>query len=113
MKKEYYLIDIVKLFFAFCIVGIHTDLLSVFPEKVSFWIMQLIFRLGVPFFFVVSGAFLGCKLEKNNYDYEMSKNAILAYCKRLAVLLVVFEPISVIISVFVKMRSGMACSNVI
>ena len=62
-RKENHTIDFLKLFFALCIVGIHTDLVKIFPSEHTQWyVMQVVFRMGVPFFFVVSGYFLGRKL---------------------------------------------------
>ena len=59
-RKENHTIDFLKLFFALCIVGIHTDLVKIFPSEHTQWyVMQVVFRMGVPFFFVVSGYFLG------------------------------------------------------
>lgn len=62
-RKENHTIDFLKLFFALCIVGIHTDIVKIFPSEHTQWyVMQVVFRMGVPFFFVVSGYFLGGKL---------------------------------------------------
>ncbi len=62
-RKENHTIDFLKLFFALCIVGIHTNLVKIFPSEHTQWyVMQVVFRMGVPFFFVVSGYFLGRKL---------------------------------------------------
>ena len=56
------IIDTLKLFFALCIVCIHTGILNGFSNPVNWYITHLVFRLGVPFFFVTSGMFLGRKL---------------------------------------------------
>ena len=51
-RKENHTIDFLKLFFALCIVGIHTDLVKIFPSEHTQWyVMQVVFRMGVPFFF--------------------------------------------------------------
>lgn len=76
--KNYTLIDYLKLFFAICIVIIHTDLLA--SEKLSLWmILHGICRLAVPFFFIASGFFYGRKLIKS----EDIKSDLIKYCKRL------------------------------
>jgi len=113
MKKDYYLIDYAKLFFAFCIVAIHTNLLANFNQNVSFWVTQLVFRVGVPFFFISSGFFLGQKLNNVDYDYQESKKIIFSYCKRLGVLLVVFEPVSVLFSAYTKINLGMRSFSIV
>lgn len=62
-RTENHTIDFLKLFFALCIVGIHTDIVRLIPsERMQWYVMQVLFRMGVPFFFVVSGYFLGGKL---------------------------------------------------
>ena len=63
MKKNY-MIDILKLFFAVCIVGLHTGLFLKY--KYGFYLHSVIFRLGVPFFFITSGYFLGKGINSNN-----------------------------------------------
>lgn len=55
-------LDAFKLFFAVCVVAIHTYALDGLPQTVAFWLTQGVFRLAVPFFFVVSGFLLGRKL---------------------------------------------------
>lgn len=72
-------IDILKLIFAICIVGIHTQVLTNTSEVAQWYITHLLFRLGVPFFFCVSGYFLGCKLWSSR-DY---KETFSNYRKRL------------------------------
>lgn len=56
-------LDVFKLFFAVCVVAIHTYLTDALPEPAAFWIQQSVFRLAVPFFFVASGFLLGKKLH--------------------------------------------------
>ena len=36
-RKENHTIDFLKLFFALCIVGIHTDLVKIFPSEHTQW----------------------------------------------------------------------------
>ena len=76
--KNYTLIDYAKLFFAVCIVVIHTDVFL--STRLSSWmILHGICRLAVPFFFITSGFFFGKKLliSKN------IKQDLVKYCKRL------------------------------
>lgn len=82
-KKGNQTIDFLKLFFALCIVGIHTDLVKIFDDPNCQWyIMQLLFRLGVPFFFIVSGYFLGEKLWSYR-DREEQHRCVCTYIRRL------------------------------
>lgn len=56
-------IDLFKLFFAVCIVLIHTELLKVFPDKINWYVTHMVFRVAVPYFFVASGYFFGLKIR--------------------------------------------------
>ena len=45
-RKENHTIDFWKLFFALCIVGIHTNLVKIFPSEHTQWyVMQVVFLL--------------------------------------------------------------------
>lgn len=95
MKKTYYLIDYLKMFFATCVVALHTGLLKNAPDNINFWVTQLIFRMAVPFFFMSSSFFLGLKIHQCALN---SSSIILNYCKRLVRLLVFFDLFSFVIS---------------
>lgn len=56
-NDKYPIIDDAKMFFCICIICLHTDGLSFLPAAKEKIIVQSIFRLAVPFFFVVSGFF--------------------------------------------------------
>lgn len=59
-------LDAFKLFFAVCVIAIHTYALNGAPEQIRFWVEQGVFRLAVPFFFVTSGFMLGRKLYEGD-----------------------------------------------
>lgn len=80
--KEIPLIDILKFFFALCIVALHTGICDIFPESVGWYIEHCIFRLAVPYYFVATGYFLGKKLNKCNSTDE-AKLCVKNYSKRL------------------------------
>lgn len=82
MKKQYSMIDILKVFFAICVVGIHTEILQNPDSKFQWILFHGVFRLAVPFFFVCSGFFLGLKIYKNN-DTKTGMIEIKKYIKRL------------------------------
>ena len=98
MKKQYYLIDIFKYVFAIGIVALHTPVLSIFGEY-EYYIEKLIVRLGVPFFFVVSGFLFGQKLnEIKDNDIDGIRRIFIAYTKRLLKPLIFFETIAIILN---------------
>lgn len=85
MKKSYYLIDIFKIIFAFCVVSIHTEMFQDNINIVQYILNHALFRLAVPFFFVCSGYFLGCKINKT--DNIIEKKAIIKkYIVRLSIM---------------------------
>lgn len=69
-------IDLFKLVFAICIMGIHTHALNLFPEAVQYYGLQMVFRLGVPYFFVTSGYFFGKKLVKETTQADRIHTAL-------------------------------------
>lgn len=83
-------IDIAKFVFCLCIVAIHTHLFGNY-----YWIEQYILRLGVPFFFITSGYFLGKKLEVYQNKSDI-KSVIRKYCLRLLLPLIIFSIVNLI-----------------
>ncbi|MBR3312032.1 MAG: acyltransferase [Solobacterium sp.] len=82
-------IDILKLLFAWCVVGIHMTVFASHPA-VCFTLTHGLFRIGVPFFFVVSGYFFAGKI----HDKEASGR----YLKSILKLYIVFEIIDIILN---------------
>lgn len=105
-------VDVAKLFFCLCVIGIHTRAVWFLPEATVFMIEKCIFRLAVPYFFVASGFFIGEKIRKcdNNVDI---KSLIKQYCIRLLKPYVVFETINVIQTTLLMLRSGERFSEII
>lgn len=83
-------IDIAKFVFCLCIIAIHTHLFGNY-----YWIEQYILRLGVPFFFITSGYFLGKKLEVYQNKSDI-KSVIRKYCLRLLLPLIIFSIVNLI-----------------
>lgn len=78
--KRFNIIDCFKLFFAYCVVAIHTSLSSAMENPV---ILNLILGIAVSYFFVCSGYFLQSKLEKATS--EQYRKILWNYFCRLAV----------------------------
>lgn len=90
-NKCYSSIDLVKFICSLLIVAVHTWY-SCVPNCFSdFFIEKLILRSAVPFFFVVSGFFLGAKLS-NNQGKEVV--VVKQYCHRLFLPLFFFSIIN-------------------
>lgn len=89
-KKQYASIDITKFFFAICILFLHTGAYHDMPG--GWYIQHSILRLAVPFFFVTSGFFWGCKVWEADGISLWQK--FLRYEKRLLYPYIVFTGIN-------------------
>ncbi|MBQ9023724.1 MAG: acyltransferase [Bacilli bacterium] len=81
MKKKYFsYIDLFKFIFSICIVALHTEIFYNHINNFSWYIIHGIFRLAVPFFFVISGFFYCNKCLKDEIHV---KNITKKYIRRL------------------------------
>ncbi len=85
-------VDYLKLFLALGIVALHTGFLLNFQS--GFYIHAIVFRLGVPFFFLTSGYYLAAKTKKED------NKTIIDYIKRLIYLYLILSTCYLIINVF-------------
>lgn len=85
-----------KLFFAFCVVAIHTQLLKDFSESINWYITHLIFRLAVPFFFVASGYFYANKFLPTSEDKTKRMEVCKSFITKLLPPFIVFSSIGLI-----------------
>lgn len=58
MKKQYAVIDILKCICSLLVVAIHTAPLMDISADANFFVVQIVARLAVPFFFIISGYFV-------------------------------------------------------
>ena len=72
-------IDIAKLFFAYCVVAIHTQ---AFMQGDAVFVANYITGFAVPFFMVCSGFFLGAKISCCS-SLETYRKILRQYCQRL------------------------------
>ena len=87
MNTTYKLVDLAKLLFALFVVAIHTNIFQNNHRIIPYILNYALFRLAVPFFFVCSGYFLGCKINK--IDNIIEKKAIIKkYIVRLSIMFV-------------------------
>ena len=64
-KKVYSNIDLLKFFFSFFIIMIHTSLFADVNTTVDYIFVNIITRIAVPFFFLSSGFFFAKSFEYN------------------------------------------------
>ena len=76
MKENYQLIDLAKLFFAICVVAIHSQFLLEY--KFGYYVNTNIYRLAVPFFFICNGYFLA-KSDDLSRENNRDRLIILLY----------------------------------
>ena len=69
--KKYYLVDILKFLFALGVVGLHTGFLLSY--KYGFYVHTIIFRLGVPYFFIISGYLLAINIKDKEEKDKIKK----------------------------------------
>lgn len=77
-------VDVFKFFFCICIIAMHSNI----PFPGNYWTEKLVFRLGVPFFFVASGYFLSMSCGTRGTEVAVKR-----YCLRLLELLAAFSAI--------------------
>jgi serine/alanine racemase len=73
MKKELALVDLAKLFFSYCVATIHIYLFYDISNSLNSVLKVFVWRLAVPFFFIVSGYFLGQKLKAGSAPGKIAK----------------------------------------
>lgn len=74
-KSEFFAVYFFRLIFAISIVALHIPPLEDVNNILNYFIGQVLTRLGVPFFFLVSGFFLEKKLRHtclNSYNFILS-----------------------------------------
>ena len=85
-------IDFLKLLFAWCVVGIHMTVFESYPAM-CYTLTHGLFRIGVPFFFAVSGYFFAGKIHDKEASGKYSKSILKLY--------IVFEIIDIILNTLV------------
>lgn len=71
-------LDLLKVFMAFAVVGIHTGFLKEYSADISYIFTQGIFRLAVPIFFMINGYYF--------YSFLLKKKPLFLWLKHLLVL---------------------------
>ena len=83
-SKNYNLIDVLKFVFSILIIAIHTNPLSDITDFGNFVVVDILARIAVPFFFVISSYFLFRTMQPDKLDLVKIKKYIkytfLVYC---------------------------------
>jgi peptidoglycan/LPS O-acetylase OafA/YrhL len=96
VREEYPWIDGARFFFCTCIIFMHIGTQKIFPDSFAYYLEKGIFRLAVPFFFVVSGFMLEMKIRKKANEVV---GLIKQYIKRLILPYIFFESINVLLRI--------------
>lgn len=81
-KQQYELTDIIKFICAIFVIGIHTNIMSNSQNTFEWYVLHILFRISVPFFFMSSGFLFGKKYFTNK---EKLKEICLKQEKRLLI----------------------------
>lgn len=109
MHKTYKTIDVMKLFFANCIVILHSYAYEVLPGILSFAFEKAVLRLAVPFFFVVSGFFLGKKIKRK----ESVDTIIKVYVNRLLVPLLFWGGLNTLLEIHKLINESYSANEIV
>ena len=103
-------VDIFKFIFSICIVLLHNNIFSMH----SFFdpVVVLLINLAVPYFFVASGYFLAEKVKFAS-TLEERKSICFTYIKRLAIKLLIFEPISIVLWLAKRYLDGLSVPSIL
>lgn len=99
-KAEYNSIDIFKFICAFLIITIHASPLSSFSLTADFYLVHVIARVAVPFFYAASGFLLFKKISFENGKVlftKENKNVIFKFVKHITIMYVVWSAIYLVI----------------
>lgn len=86
-------VDLFKFLFSFAVVAIHAHLLDG-QEGCCVAALQIVENLAVPFFFIVSGFFLGRKISVGN-EFEVYKHYICRFLKMYIIWCFIYLPINI------------------
>lgn len=95
VKKENYAVDVFKFICAILVVIIHVNPCQEIPFEIRYYIVDVMTRVAVPFFFMCTGYFTFRKIDKNNVDYSVLKRSALKMLKLYVLWTVVYLPLKI------------------
>lgn len=102
--KRYNAIDLARILAAFLVICVHTDPLIHYSDTGNYFLVSVLARLAVPFFFVVSGFFFGKKI-KLGQSAENDLPILIPIIKRLIALYIAWTMIYLPIQIYVWVKS--------
>lgn len=100
IKKQYATIDIMKFICALLVICIHTAPFMDISPNVDFFLVQIISRLAVPFFFIISGFFVFSHIDttkswKDEQNLGYIKKYLLRICKIYLIWTIIYLPLTI------------------
>lgn len=103
--KRYNAIDLARIIAAVLVICVHTDPLFHYSSTGNYFLVTVLARLAVPFFFVTSGFFFGNKI-KLGHSSESELPILLPVIKRLIALYIAWTMMYLPIQIYAWTRSG-------
>lgn len=103
--KYYNGIDVARVIAAFLVVCVHTDPLMTYSTTGNYFLVSVLARLAVPFFFVVSGFFFGKKLHVDK-PFGSDLQMLFSILKRLLTIYIAWMLIYLPLQFLAWVRSG-------
>lgn len=113
MKKTNYAIDYAKIISAILVVCIHTAPLSNIAPEANFFLVQILARIAVPFYFICAGYFLFKKINFQDIKSEENKLIIKNYAIRIFKLYAIWSIIYIPLNIFSWFSGGFHFNNII
>lgn len=100
-KIEYLGLDYFKIIAAFLIVAVHTSPLSTYNQTADFILTRIIARVGVPFFFMITGYFIIAPYIKSQKANKQDlKIFMFKMCKLYGVAILIYIPLNIYMGYF-------------
>ncbi|MBE5106096.1 acyltransferase family protein [Bacillus thuringiensis] len=103
--KQYAAIDITRVIAAILVIAVHTDPLFHYSQDGNYFLVSVLARLAVPFFFVTSGFFFASKI-RINHSLKEDLPQVIPVISRLIKLYVIWTLIYFPLQMYIWVKSG-------
>ncbi|MED0962250.1 acyltransferase family protein [Bacillus paramycoides] len=103
--KQYFAIDITRVIAAILVIAVHTDPLFHYSQDGNYFLVSVLARIAVPFFFVTSGFFFASKV-RINYSFKEDLPQVIPVISRLIKLYVIWTLIYFPLQMLIWVKSG-------
>ncbi|WP_242272970.1 acyltransferase family protein [Bacillus cereus group sp. BfR-BA-01310] len=103
--KQYVAIDITRVIAAILVITVHTDPLFHYSQDGNYFLVSVLARIAVPFFFVTSGFFFASKV-RINYSFKEDLPQVIPVISRLIKLYVIWTLIYFPLQMYIWVKGG-------